>query len=93
VRIVKDERRPARAGRVGVEVRDTGPGIPPDLRARVFEEFFRVRPSGYGANGNGLGLAISRRIARLLGGDVTYADNVGGGSVFTLWLRQSRQAA
>ena len=87
VRIVKDERRPARAGRVGVEVRDTGPGIPPDLRARVFEEFFRVRASGYAANGNGLGLAISRRIARLLGGDVTYADNDGGGSVFTLWLR------
>ena len=93
VRIVKDERRPARAGRVGVEVRDTGPGIPPDLRSRVFEEFFRVRASGYVANGNGLGLAISRRIARLLGGDVTYADNEGGGSVFTLWLRQSRQVA
>jgi signal transduction histidine kinase len=87
VRIVKDERRPARTGRVGVEVRDTGPGIPPDLRSRVFEEFFRVRASGSAANGNGLGLAISRRIARLLGGDVTYADNDGGGSVFTLWLR------
>jgi signal transduction histidine kinase len=93
VRIVKDEQRPARASRVGVEVRDTGPGIPPELRARVFEEFFRVRASGFTANGNGLGLAISRRIARLLGGDVTYADNDGGGSVFTLWLRQSRAAA
>jgi len=78
--------------RIGVEVRDTGPGIPPDLRARVFEEFFRVRASSTTANGNGLGLAISRRIARLLGGDVTYADNDGGGSVFTLWLRRSKES-
>jgi len=82
--------------RVGVEVRDNGPGIPPDLRARVFEEFFRVRASTATAtataNGNGLGLAISRRIARQLGGDVTYTDNDGGGSVFTLWLRRSKDS-
>jgi len=88
VRIVRD----GRGDRVGVEVRDTGPGIPPDLRARVFEEFFRVRGSGLAANGNGLGLAISRRIARLLGGDVVYADNDGGGSVFTFWLGKSRES-
>ncbi|MGE5101274.1 MAG: sensor histidine kinase [Deltaproteobacteria bacterium] len=91
LRIVRSDSRRAKPA-VGVEVRDTGPGIPPDLRARVFEEFFRVRASGAAANGNGLGLAISRRIARLLGGDVTYADNDGGGSVFTLWLRQSRES-
>jgi signal transduction histidine kinase len=93
VRIVRDDRRGARGDRVGVEVRDTGPGIPPDLHARVFEEFFRVRGAGLAANGNGLGLAISLRIARLLGGDVTYADNAGGGSVFTLWLRNARATA
>jgi signal transduction histidine kinase len=92
VRLVRDAAADARAKRVGVEVRDSGPGIPPELRARVFEEFFRVRASGFTANGNGLGLAISRRIARLLGGDVTYADNDGGGSVFTLWLPRSRAA-
>jgi signal transduction histidine kinase len=85
VRLVRDAAADARAKRVGVEVRDSGPGIPPELRARVFEEFFRVRASGFTANGNGLGLAISRRIARLLGGD-------GGGSVFTLWLPRSRAA-
>jgi signal transduction histidine kinase len=92
VRVIKSERGRNKADGVGVEVRDTGPGIPPDLRARVFEEFFRVRSSPAGGNGNGLGLAISRRIARLLGGDVTYADNDGGGSVFTLWLRQSNES-
>jgi signal transduction histidine kinase len=91
VRIVRDNRGQSRPDRVGVEVRDTGPGIAPELRARVFEEFFRVRASGVGTNGNGLGLAISLRIARLLGGDVTYSDNDGGGSVFTLWLHQSKK--
>lgn len=92
VRIVRDEQVTRQGDRVGVEVRDTGPGIPADLRARVFDEFFRVRGSGISTNGNGLGLAISRRIARLLGGDVVYADNDGGGSVFTLWLRQEIDA-
>ncbi len=73
--------------RIAVEVRDTGPGIPRELQPKVFDEFFRVRPTGPGAvNGNGLGLAISRRIARLLGGDVTFAEGEGGGSVFTLWF-------
>ena len=92
VRIIRDEQGARQDARVGVEVRDTGPGIPADLRARVFDEFFRVRASGVSTNGNGLGLAISRRIARLLGGDVVYADNDGGGSIFTLWLRQRTEA-
>jgi signal transduction histidine kinase len=92
VRIVRGDVGRGVSDRVGVEVRDTGPGIPADLRARLFEEFFRVRASRSTATGNGLGLAISRRIARLLGGEVTYADNDGGGSVFTLWLRRSNEA-
>jgi signal transduction histidine kinase len=75
-----------RAQRLGVVVRDNGPGIPPDLQSKVFEEFFRVRGASNGSSGNGLGLAISRRIARLLGGDVSYAPAKGGGSVFTVWL-------
>ena len=70
--------------RVGVEVRDTGPGIPPELHERVFEEFFRV--DGTSRDGNGLGLAISRRLARLLGGDVVYTPGNPCGAVFTLWL-------
>ncbi|MFI5228274.1 MAG: sensor histidine kinase [Gemmatimonadales bacterium] len=84
VRVVHEPN--ASGGRVGVEVRDTGPGIPAELRSHVFEEFFRVRPATEAARGNGLGLAISRRIARLLGGDVTYSDAKPHGSIFTLWL-------
>ena len=84
VRIVRQP--PSAGGRVGVEVRDSGPGIPAELRSHVFEEFFRVQQAAAPARGNGLGLAISRRIARLLGGDVTYRDAEPHGSIFTLWL-------
>ncbi|HEV8497143.1 MAG TPA: HAMP domain-containing sensor histidine kinase [Gemmatimonadaceae bacterium] len=93
VRIVREQRKQPLADRVGVEIRDTGPGIPAELRGRVFDEFFRVRTASAAANGNGLGLAISLRIARLLGGDVTYADNDGGGSVFTLWLPRAKETS
>jgi signal transduction histidine kinase len=72
--------------RVGVRVQDDGPGIPAELRDRLFEEFFRVSRDEKDARGNGLGLAISRRIAHLLGGDVTFQPVEPHGAVFTLWL-------
>lgn len=74
------------ARRVSVAVCDTGPGVPPELRERIFEDFFRLPGSERMASGSGIGLAISRRLARLLGGDVTVAPAPQGGSVFTLWL-------
>lgn len=69
---------------VAVDVIDTGPGIPPDKHAVIFEEFVRLHDSGQ--PGSGLGLAIARRIAKLLGGEITLASEVGRGSRFTLWL-------
>lgn len=71
--------------RFAVMVRDTGPGIPPALRERIFDEFYRL-PSTATLPGTGVGLAISRRLARLLGGDVTVADAPDRGAIFTLWL-------
>lgn len=68
-----------------IAVSDTGPGIPADMRELIFDEFTRVREDGAIA-GHGLGLAIARRIARLLGGDLTAGDAEGGGARFTLWL-------
>ena len=74
------------AGRPAVEIRvtDTGLGIPPDKTETIFEEFTRLAPEV--AEGAGLGLAIARRIARLLEGDITVVSESGSGSVFSLWL-------
>jgi len=85
VRVVRSARE-GEAGAIGVEVADNGPGIPAELRERVFDEFFRINGANGGAHGNGLGLAISRRLARMLGGDIALRENVGGGCVFTVWL-------
>ncbi|HZE09071.1 MAG TPA: HAMP domain-containing sensor histidine kinase [Gemmatimonadaceae bacterium] len=69
-----------------ISVRDTGPGIAPAYRDRIFEEFFRIPTTNPDIPGSGLGLAISRRIARLLGGDITFSDAPEHGSIFTLVL-------
>lgn len=69
---------------VTVSVQDTGPGIAPKEQEKLFSEFRRLDPDATG--GEGLGLAISDRIARLLGGDITLESEVGEGSTFTLWL-------
>src|SRR5690349_2094103 len=70
---------------VALSIADNGPGIPANLRERVFEEFFRV-PTTSGADGAGVGLAIARRVARMLGGDLRLSDTPGGGATFTLLL-------
>lgn len=66
---------------VRVAVTDHGPGVGADVRPRLFEPFFTTKETG-----TGLGLAVSRAIARAHGGDVTYQDRPGGGAVFTLRL-------
>jgi len=75
------------AGRVAVGVRDTGPGIPADQLERIFEPFVQLdRSLTSGHAGAGLGLAISRDLARGMGGDLTVESVPGDGSVFTLTL-------
>jgi signal transduction histidine kinase len=76
-----------RDGRVAYRVQDTGIGIPADAQQMVFDEFRQVDGSAvrkYG--GSGLGLALARRIARLLGGDIELVSSVGEGSTFTVEL-------
>lgn len=68
-----------------LQVRDTGPGIAPAEQARVFEEFYQIdNPERDRTQGLGLGLSIVRRLAELLGIDLSMASAVGQGTQFTL---------
>ena len=67
------------------EVADTGPGISAEQRHRLFQEFERLDADVTGTiEGAGLGLALSARLAALMGGRLCHDDNPGGGSIF--WL-------
>ena len=73
--------------RVVFEVRDTGIGIPPEHLEQIFDVFWQVRQTATRTvNGAGLGLSVSRRLAQLLGGNVTAESVMGQGSTFTFWL-------
>lgn len=77
-----------------IRIADTGRGIPPSEHAAVFEPFVQ----GAGGltrteTGTGLGLTISRRLARLMGGDLTLSSALGEGATFTLWLPAPTGAA
>lgn len=64
-----------------IEVRDSGPGIPPEMREKVFERFWRGENSKGGA---GLGLSIVRRIMNALNGSVSVSEAPEGGAQFSL---------
>ena len=71
---------------IGFTITDTGPGVPPSMRSRLFQDYARGSGPAH-PGGTGLGLAISAHLASAMGGELTYADGPGGmGSRFTLVL-------
>ena len=73
---------PGPDGRYALTVRDTGPGIAPAEHERVFERFYQS-PQNPAQGGTGLGLALSRELATLLGGTLTLVSRPGEGAAFT----------
>jgi signal transduction histidine kinase len=73
-------------GEVRVAVADTGPGIAPEDRARIFEEFQQTETGVGHREGTGLGLALSKRFVELHGGRIWLESEVGHGSTFTFAL-------
>jgi signal transduction histidine kinase len=73
---------------VAVGVRDRGPGIPEQLKARLFEKFVRLNQSN--RDGTGLGLNITRRLVHLMGGDIACVSQPGEGATFTVTFPAAR---
>ena len=70
---------------IRITVSDNGPGIPKDQQSAIFERFYQADGS-HKSEGNGLGLALARRIVRMCGGDISVSSEPGKGSCFTVEL-------
>jgi CheY-like chemotaxis protein len=80
----------ADAGRAVLVVRDTGVGIPEQVRPRIFDPFFSTKPPG---QGSGLGLAVAYGVVTKRGGSIDVVSATGAGTTFTVSLPLSTQGA
>ena len=71
--------------RIQVTVADTGPGIPPEALKHLFDKFYQADTS-HSTEGNGLGLALAKRIIDLHHGEIHVASSLGVGAAFTVYL-------
>jgi signal transduction histidine kinase len=83
----------AEDGRVAIRVSDTGPGIDQKDHDAIFDIFHQLRPHDGQTRGIGLGLALARRFARMMRGDIKVESRLGEGSTFTVWLPMASQPA
>ena len=72
---------------VDIHIIDDGPGIPAEVKAKIFDWFFTTKPPG---EGTGLGLAVSREILQAHGGNLRLEDTPGGGATFVLDIPRER---
>jgi signal transduction histidine kinase len=72
------------AGRIFVQISDTGPGIPPEVRDKIFQPFFSSKPKG-----SGLGLAISQKIIEAHQGEITIESESQKGARVTIFLGEN----
>jgi CheY-like chemotaxis protein/anti-sigma regulatory factor (Ser/Thr protein kinase) len=76
-------------GVVTLEVADSGPGVPPELRQRIFDAFFTTKPAD---RGTGLGLPLCQEIVQAHGGSIDVGEEEGGGALFRIELPISEAA-
>ena len=76
-----------------IDVADTGPGLPPEAQARLFEKFYRLRRPGDVITGTGLGLAIAKHLVEAHGGTIGVISAPGLGSTFWFTLPQPAPAS
>jgi signal transduction histidine kinase len=87
IEVFHDDTAGSPAHQVRICVRDGGPGIPPDKQQAIFEPFVQIgRQLNQPIEGIGLGLAISRDLARGMGGELTVESTPGHGATFILTL-------
>lgn len=73
-----------------LEIKDNGPGIPDELKERIFEKFYRIKDDrAFTTKGTGLGLYLTKFFAEIIGCSIEVADNSNGGSKFTLNIPRS----
>jgi PAS domain S-box-containing protein len=90
VRVEIRRRHPDGVPAIAFDVVDTGAGIEADDQAKLFDAFEQAQRSTAAHEGTGLGLYISQRLARVLGGEISFRSRLGEGSTFTFTLPRDR---